>query len=756
MTSIDTPGEAAPGEAPLGFGETADADLVLRTRSGDKEAFGELWFRHYRSGIAVARSVSTGHDPDDLVQEAYTRIYQSILRGGGPTGSFRAYLFTSIRNTAAAWGRAGRETAFDLLDTVEDPASSDEATAAALDRGLTHSAFRSLPTRWQEVLWYTEIEQMKPSEIAPLLGMKATAVAQLAFRAREGLREAWIQAHLKSVADGSDCQWTIEHLGAHARANLSRRDQRKVDEHLAECARCTIVAAEAKEVSSRLALVLLPLVLGVTGASAYLATLQGGGVPAVALAAGQSALVPGAVSAGQATGTASATHASGASFAHSAAGSTSAGSTTGGSAMGGTAAGGTAAGGTAAGGTAVGGSSVAGGAAAGSGALAGTAAGGASAGAVAVGTAATVAGVGGITSSIGMLIGATAAAVAIVGSVATASVAAPELLTAPFAAIAAHADQTVEEATADAASVDESTGATDSATDTDTASDTVAGDTGGSGLPGGLPSIGGAGVTWDGTQPTVAISVTGEPGATVELLVNDGVESSVVLDAGGSGIVSALPTYGNVVSNATLQFRYGAGDAAGEALTVRLGDLADLEALKAGMKPVADAEEGGSTGDEGQTGGNGGTNNPGTGQGTSNGSTGNKGNGQGTNTGTAGTGHDTGGKGTGQGSSGAGSGNGGQGKSTTTPTPQIEGAGSLSGSGAADAGATPLTDAAGGTGTTTPGRSGDTRAAEEKASGAAIGKGKANQPEGAPSPRTIGVVIAGTDSAATGAVKPPA
>ena len=75
----------------------ADADLVLRARSGDAHAYGELWRRHYRSGITVARAITTSLDPDDLVQEAYTRIYQSIRRGGGPTGSFRAYLFTSIR-----------------------------------------------------------------------------------------------------------------------------------------------------------------------------------------------------------------------------------------------------------------------------------------------------------------------------------------------------------------------------------------------------------------------------------------------------------------------------------------------------------------------------------------------------------------------------------------------------------------------------------------------------------------------------------
>lgn len=279
----------------------ADAELVLRTRSGDAEAFGELWRRHYPSGMSVARSITSSIDADDLVQESYTRIYQAIIKGGGPNGSFRAYLFTSIRNTAAAWGRSRRESAIDELDSVADPDSTEQASNEALDRSLTAQAFRSLPSRWQEVLWYTEIEQMKPNEVAPLLGMKAGAVSQLAFRAREGLREAWIQAHLRSAEPGSECQWTIEHLGAYSRGNLGTRDHKRLEQHLDECARCMIVAAEAKDVSTRLALVLLPLVLGIAGSAGYLAALQGGGTPIVALAAMPSSVIQGGVVAGGAT-----------------------------------------------------------------------------------------------------------------------------------------------------------------------------------------------------------------------------------------------------------------------------------------------------------------------------------------------------------------------------------------------------------------------------------------------------------------------
>ena len=258
----------------------SDPELVLRTRSGDASAYAELWRRHYGSGVTAARAVTGSFDPDDLVQESFAQIYQTIRKGGGPTGSFRAYLVTSIRNTAARWGNARKEAATDDLEWIADPDSTDQSAERALDRSLSAQAFRSLPERWQEVLWYSEVEQLKAAEIAPLLGMTANATSQLAFRAREGLREAWVQAHLNTAGAGSDCAWTLAHLAGHARETLSRRDRRKVDDHLGICGRCLIVAAEAKDAANRLALVLLPLALGATGAVAYTALLQAGSAQA--------------------------------------------------------------------------------------------------------------------------------------------------------------------------------------------------------------------------------------------------------------------------------------------------------------------------------------------------------------------------------------------------------------------------------------------------------------------------------------------
>jgi RNA polymerase sigma factor (sigma-70 family) len=283
----------AVGAGPSGWDDASDADLITFTRAGDGAAYGELWRRHSRAARTVARSFTSSLDPDDLVQESFAKIYQALQKGGGPTGAFRPYLFTTVRNTASAWGRARREASIDTLESFEDPASRDEETMAALDRSLTATAFRSLPTRWQEVLWYCEVEQMTPQQVAPLLAMKPNAVAALAYRAREGLRQAWIQAHIAAVPEDSEHRWTIERIGSYTRGSLGKRDATKLENHLDSCARCTIVAAEAREVGSRIALVLLPLAAGTAGATGYLAWMQTGAHTAVATAAMPAAVLGG-------------------------------------------------------------------------------------------------------------------------------------------------------------------------------------------------------------------------------------------------------------------------------------------------------------------------------------------------------------------------------------------------------------------------------------------------------------------------------
>lgn len=279
----------------------SDETLVEQSRSGDQRAFAELWRRHVRSGARVARQFTSSIDADDLVAEAYTRIYRRVLAGGGPTGAFRPYLYTTIRNLASSWGAASRDVQVDQIADFEDPTTVDDPVALALDRTLTARAFRSLPERWQTVLWYTEVEGMDPHEVAPILAMTANGVAALSYRAREGLRRAWLQAHITDATAGGECRWTIARIGEHARHGLTARDTERLDFHLTTCAKCAIINDEVDEVGSRLALVMLPILLGGVAGGTMLASAGSAGSVAAAsvvLPAAPAAIGSGAATAG--------------------------------------------------------------------------------------------------------------------------------------------------------------------------------------------------------------------------------------------------------------------------------------------------------------------------------------------------------------------------------------------------------------------------------------------------------------------------
>ena len=263
---------------------TRTESLVARARIGDRGAFAELWQRHARFGIRVARQFTSSIDADDLVAEAYTGIYARVLAGGGPDGAFRPYLYTTIRNLASRWGQASREVQVEDIADFEDPRGEDDPASSILDRTLTADAFRTLPERWQSVLWYTEVEGMDPHEVAPLLGLSANGVAALSYRAREGLRKAWLQAHISNTAPVGECRWTVARLGDYTRHGLTGRERRRVDAHLEACAKCSRLSQEVDEVGSGLAMVLLPMLFGATIGGSLFAAFSAPGAATAATA----------------------------------------------------------------------------------------------------------------------------------------------------------------------------------------------------------------------------------------------------------------------------------------------------------------------------------------------------------------------------------------------------------------------------------------------------------------------------------------
>ncbi|TGZ04623.1 sigma-70 family RNA polymerase sigma factor, partial [Streptomyces rhizosphaericola] len=257
----------------------SDAQLIEGMRDGDNLAYEELFRRHSGAVRRYARTCCRdGHTADDLTAEVFARTLQAVRGGKGPQEAVRAYLMTAVRHVAAAWTKSAKREQLvddfavfaaqasrtselsddDTLDLGADVLAMHEA-----EQSMAMAAFRSLPERWQAVLWHTTVEEESPSEIAPLFGLTANATAVLASRAREGLKQAYLQAHVsQALTTGGDCAQYADRLGAYARGGLRMRAERGLRKHLDECAKCRVAAGELQHVNAGIPALLPIAVIG--------------------------------------------------------------------------------------------------------------------------------------------------------------------------------------------------------------------------------------------------------------------------------------------------------------------------------------------------------------------------------------------------------------------------------------------------------------------------------------------------------------
>jgi len=251
------------------FAELSDANLIRGIRGGDRESQAHLYRRHKQVALAVAyRHTDTPSEAEDIVSEAFLKVFQAIERGLGPQEFFRAYLLTVVSRCAFARNKAASQQI--VVDDHQEFHMGDAFADDVMDRAESSfivNAFQSLPERWRMVLWHVEVEGLAPREIAPILGITPNAVSALAIRAREGLRQAYLSAHMKAQSGLSEqCAEARKHLPAMVRGTLKSKDEKAVKQHLKTCDECAAVFAELTEVGSSLRAFIVPLLVGGTTA----------------------------------------------------------------------------------------------------------------------------------------------------------------------------------------------------------------------------------------------------------------------------------------------------------------------------------------------------------------------------------------------------------------------------------------------------------------------------------------------------------
>jgi RNA polymerase sigma-70 factor (ECF subfamily) len=171
---------------------TTDVDLVSRCRRGDEAAWHELVGQHTRKVFGLAYRF-TGHvdEAEDLTQEVFVKVYQTLDRYRENDGPFGAWLMAVARNHAIDRYRRRKQERTRRSDdpaVLERMAAPGEHPIAGLEReeraALVHRGLRALPPDLRLPLILCDLQGMPYEEIATRLAIPLGTVKSRINRAR--------------------------------------------------------------------------------------------------------------------------------------------------------------------------------------------------------------------------------------------------------------------------------------------------------------------------------------------------------------------------------------------------------------------------------------------------------------------------------------------------------------------------------------------------------------------------------------------
>ena len=187
----------------------ADRDLVTRAVAGREDAFEEL-VRRYQRPIAayVYRMVGDYEAALDLTQEVFIKVYNSLRRYRSEF-KFSTWIYKIAHNSAVDHLRRYSNRAQALTNEFEGEQydlplesrhlSPEQESERTERRAEIEQVVRGLPTAYRELVLLRHSHDMSYDEIAEVTGLPLGTVKNRLFRARETMRQQFIQRGITSV-----------------------------------------------------------------------------------------------------------------------------------------------------------------------------------------------------------------------------------------------------------------------------------------------------------------------------------------------------------------------------------------------------------------------------------------------------------------------------------------------------------------------------------------------------------------------------
>ena len=216
-------------------------------------ALDDLYRRHVGDVYRYTYAVLGNHaDAEDVTQTTFVNALRALERGEQPREPSHWLLAIAHNLVRQRWRQAAaRPTMVELVqDVPDDEPGDDDVQLDELVRAL-----QRIPTSQREALVMRELEGRSYKEIAELLGLTTSALETLLFRARRSLAE-----ELENLVT---CQSAELALSRDSDGRLSRKERKRLDEHIADCPSCARFSrTQAQQRKAFKGLAMLPLPIG--------------------------------------------------------------------------------------------------------------------------------------------------------------------------------------------------------------------------------------------------------------------------------------------------------------------------------------------------------------------------------------------------------------------------------------------------------------------------------------------------------------
>jgi RNA polymerase sigma-70 factor (ECF subfamily) len=179
-----------------------DHELIEKAVAGDASAFNEIVLAYRRRILGtVSRLIGRPDDVEDVAQEVFVRLYQSLAQLRTPL-VFETWLYRLTVNSAYDYlRRAKRRRESRMSDLSDQQVSAADAVAGSKQqsedrqkselREFVSSLFNHVSEEDQLLLKLKEVEGLSLKELEQIYGVNESALKVRLFRARQRVLKAY-------------------------------------------------------------------------------------------------------------------------------------------------------------------------------------------------------------------------------------------------------------------------------------------------------------------------------------------------------------------------------------------------------------------------------------------------------------------------------------------------------------------------------------------------------------------------------------